>query len=131
MNYFLSYIWAIVWGLIICVLLLLPSNNFGGMPRFQGIDKLVHLGVFFVQAMLLYWEATLKSKRRVGKWITVLKVVVTTGIFACLTEMGQMYLTKTRSADPWDVFADMLGVGMATFAFILLYKREKGVRRRI
>lgn len=125
MNYLLSYIWAILWALIICVLLLMPSNNFGGVPRFEGIDKLVHLGVFFVQAILLYWEATLKSKRLVRKWVTVFKVVITTGVFACLTEVAQMYLTNTRSADPWDVFADLLGVGMATFAYVLLYKGEK------
>lgn len=86
---------------------------------------MVHLGIFFVQAILLYWEAAMKSKRKANKWITIAKVLVTTAVFACLTEVAQMYLTNTRSADPWDVFADITGVGMATFAFILLYKREK------
>lgn len=125
MNYLISYIWAILWGGIILVLLLLPSQNFSGIPVFTGIDKMVHLGIFFVQAMLLYWEATIKSKRRANKWTTILKVLLTTAVFAILTELAQMYLTNTRSGDPWDVFADIVGVGMATFAFILLYKREK------
>lgn len=125
MKYLISYIWAILWGAIICILLLLPSNNFKGVPVFEGIDKMVHLGIFFVQAILLYWEAAMKSKRKANKWITIAKVLVTTAVFACLTEVAQMYLTNTRSADPWDVFADITGVGMATFAFILLYKREK------
>lgn len=125
MKYLISYIWAILWGGIICLLLLLPSKNFSGVPVFEGIDKMVHLGIFFVQATLLYWEASMKSKRRANKWLTVLKVLFTTAIFAVLTELAQMYLTNTRSADPWDVFADIVGVGMATFAFILIYKREK------
>lgn len=125
MKYLISYIWAILWGGIICLLLLLPSKSFGGVPVFEGIDKMVHLGIFFVQATLLYWEASMKSKRRANKWLTVLKVLFTTAIFAVLTELAQMYLTNTRSADPWDVFADIVGVGMATFAFILIYKREK------
>lgn len=127
MNYFISYIWAIIWAAIICVLLLLPSNNFENVPVpiFQGIDKIVHMGIFFVQATLLYWEAAIKSKRTAHKWVTVLKVIIFTGIFACLTELAQMYLTSTRSGDAWDIAADVIGVGMATFAFILLYKREK------
>lgn len=125
MNYLISYIWAILWGMIICILLLLPSNNYNGIPSFYGIDKVVHLGIFFVEAILLYLGTILKSKRTVNKWIAITKVFIVTAIFAVLTELGQMYLTSTRSADPWDVFADIIGVGMATFAFILFYKREK------
>lgn len=125
MNYLISYIWAILWGAIICVLLLLPSNNFNGIPVFPGIDKMVHLGIFFVQATLLYWGAVIKSKRAGNKWIIILKVILTTAVFAVLTELAQMYLTKTRSGDPWDVFADIVGVGMATFGFILFYQRKK------
>lgn len=123
MNYLISYIWAILWGAIICLLLLLPSNSYSGIPMFPGIDKMVHLGIFFVQASLLYWEASIKSKRRGNKWIIILKVLTTTAVFAILTEFAQMYLTNTRSADPWDVFADIVGVGMATFSFMLIYKR--------
>lgn len=125
MNYLISYIWAILWGAIICVLLLLPSNNFNGIPVFPGIDKMVHLGIFFVQATLLYWGAVIKSKRAGNKWIIILKVILTTAVFAVLTELAQMYLTQTRSGDPWDVFADIVGVGMATFGFILFYQRKK------
>nr|WP_262914405.1 VanZ family protein [Sphingobacterium rhinopitheci] len=86
---------------------------------------MVHLGIFFVQATLLYWEASMKSNRTANKWIIILKVIPTTAVFAVMTELAQMYLTNTRSADPWDVFADIVGVGMATFSFILIYKRVK------
>ncbi|MCI0921839.1 VanZ family protein [Sphingobacterium rhinopitheci] len=125
MNYFINYIWAILWGAIICLFLLLPSNSYNSIPMFPGIDKMVHLGIFFVQATLLYWEASMKSNRTANKWIIILKVIPTTAVFAVMTELAQMYLTNTRSADPWDVFADIVGVGMATFSFILIYKRVK------
>jgi len=126
-NYIINYIWAILWGAIICILLLLPSNNFNNVPipLFEGIDKIVHLGIFFVQATLLYWEAAIKSKRTANKWLTVLKVIIITGIFACLTELAQNYFTTSRTGDAWDIAADIIGVGMATFAFVLLYKQEK------
>jgi VanZ family protein len=124
-NYFINYSLAILWGAIICILLLLPSNDFQGVPMFEGMDKMVHLGIFFVEAMLLYFGSILRHKRKANKWYIIAKVIVATAIFAVLTELGQMYLTTTRSGDAWDVFADIVGVGMATFAFILFYKREK------
>lgn len=92
---------------------------------FYGIDKVVHVGIFFVEAILLFLGTLIKSKHRVNKWLAILKVFIATAIFAALTELGQMYLTNTRSGDPWDVFADIVGVGMATFAFIVIYKRDK------
>lgn len=88
------------------------------------MDKMVHLGVFFVEAILIYFGAINRKKRKPNKWITVVKVLIVTAIFAVLTELAQMYFTNTRSADPWDVLADVAGVGMATFAFILLYKNK-------
>ena len=125
MKYLLSYIWAILWGAVILALLLMPSGNFSGAPRFEGIDKMVHCGIFFVQASLLYWESAIKSKRRANKWLVILKVLIVTCLYAVGTEYAQMYLTNTRSGDPWDAFADTVGIGMATFSFILLYKQEK------
>lgn len=125
MKYFISYIWAIIWGGLILVLLLMPPSNFSDIPVFPGIDKMVHCGIFFVQATLLYWENIAKSKRTANKWLTTLKVLVITSIYAALTELAQMYLTNTRTADLWDIFADIVGVGMATFAFLLIYKPIK------
>ena len=127
MNFIINYIWAILWAGIICLLLLLPSKNFNNVsiPIFDGIDKMVHLGIFFVEAILLYYASARMSKFRANPWLVVLKVIFITAIFAVLTELGQLYLTKTRSADPWDVLADIVGVGMATFAFLLIYKRQK------
>ena len=103
----------------------MPSGNFSGAPKFEGIDKMVHCGIFFVQAILLYWQSSIKSKRTANKWLIILKVLVVTSLYAVATEFAQMYLTNTRSGDPWDVFADIVGIGMATFSFILLYKQQK------
>lgn len=125
MRYFKSYIWAILWATLICVLLLLPSNDFEGIPVFEGIDKIVHLGIFFVQASLLYLGAMVQSNQTVNKWLSVLSVISITAVFAVLTELAQFYFTDSRSADPWDIFADMVGSGMAAFGFLLFYRRKK------
>lgn len=127
MKSYIGYIWAILWATVICILLLLPSNDFEGVPVFEGMDKMVHLGIFFVQATLIYWGAISKSNRRVNKWLCVLVVLSITAVFACLTELAQMYFTSSRSADPWDVFADIVGSGMASFAFLLFYRKENRI----
>lgn len=122
-----NYIWAIVWAIVILALLLLPSKNFQveEVTFFEGFDKMVHCGIFFVLAILLYWESILKSKRTVNKWVSIAKVICSTIIFALVTEAAQKYLSPSRSADSWDIFADVAGVAMATLAFLFLYKREK------
>lgn len=129
MKYFFSYIWAIVWGVIMLILLLLPPNELPDLHKFEifpGVDKVVHIGIFYILATLLYWESAMKSKWRGNKWITVAKVVVSTIIFAFLTEEAQRYVSS-RTADMFDIYADCIGIGMATFSFLILYRQEKEV----
>ena len=127
MKYFLSYVWAIVWAIIMLILLLLPPNELPDIKKFElfpGIDKVVHMGIFFVLTILLYWEAAMKSGWKRNKWKTIAKVVVTTVIFAFFTEEAQRHVSS-RTADLYDIYADCIGIGMATFAFILIYKIPK------
>jgi len=128
MKYFFSYIWAIVWAIIMLVLMFIPSEDLPETNQyalFYGFDKVVHMGIFFVLTVLLYWESGLKSSWKAKKIITILKVMVSTIAFAILTEVGQQYLTTSRSGDKWDLFADIVGICMGTFSYILLYRREK------
>ena len=127
MKYFFNYIWAIVWALLMLILLLMPAKDFpdlGQFNYFEGIDKVIHIGIFFVLATLLYWEAAMKSQWKGNKWITIAKVVVSTVIFAFFTEEAQKHVSS-RTADMFDIYADCIGIGMATFAFILLHKTRK------
>lgn len=126
MTYLKNYIWAIIWAIVMLTLLLLPSKNFEieRVTFYEGFDKMVHCGIFFILAILLYWEAILKSKRKINKWNSIAKVVTSTIIFAFATEAAQQYLSPTRTADFWDIFADVTGIGMATFAFLFLYNKN-------
>lgn len=127
MKYLKNYIWAIIWAAVILVLLLLPSKDFDveGVSFYAGFDKMVHCGIFFVLGILLYWESIEKSNRTVNKWSSIAKVVACSVIFAIATEAAQQYLSPSRTADIWDIFADVIGIGMATFAFLFLYKRDR------
>ena len=111
------------------ILLLLPPNELPDVRKFEffpGIDKVVHIGIFYILAILLYWESAMKSKWKGNKWVTVAKVVVCTVIFAFLTEEAQRHVSS-RTADMFDIYADCIGIGMATFSFLILYRKEKEV----
>lgn len=106
-------------------LMLAPSDNLDRAPSFPGIDKLAHTGTFFVLTILLYWEYTVKHRHLVKKWVVLTKVGSSTIIFAGITELAQLYLSPSRTADFWDIFADVMGIGMASFAFLLLSRKSR------
>ena len=129
MKYFFSYIWAIIWAMIMLGLLLMPSNDLPDLNKFNyfpGIDKVVHIGIFFILAILLYWESAMKSQWKGNPWVMTAKVVISTVIFAFLTEEAQRHVSS-RTADMFDIYADCIGIGMATFAFLLIYRKPKEV----
>lgn len=115
------YIWAVLWAMIVVVLCSLPSAATDNVPKFPGIDKLVHSGFFFVFTVLLYYGAI----RRVGtfrpSWRISIRVVIFSCVFALFTEYLQWKIFTYRSAEVWDLFADAVGTGMGVFAYLLLH----------
>lgn len=115
------YIWSLLWSVIILVLCSLPSETTADVPKFPGIDKLVHTGFFFVLAVLLYYgEIRKRGTSRPSLRISV-KVVLFSVLFALLIEYLQWQIFTYRSAEAWDLFADVVGTGMGVFAYLLLH----------
>src|SRR5690606_3907531 len=123
MEYPQQYIGSLLWGIVMLILLLMPSGSMDQAPSFPGFDKLAHTGTFFVLTTLLYREYIIKHQYSIKKWIAVVKVMVCTVIFAGMTELAQRYLSPSRTADLWDIFADVLGIALASFSFIFLFKK--------
>jgi len=124
MNWIINYAWAILWAIIMMILLLLPANEFPAGNYFPGFDKLVHTGSFYLLTTLVLFGRVVDTKRRATKIKTFLIALFVGSFFAFLTEGAQMYLTQTRQADWWDIFADYVGIGMALFSYLLLYNRK-------
>ncbi len=124
MNWIINYAWAILWAIIMMILLLLPANDFPAGNYFPGFDKLVHTGSFYLLTTLVLFGRVVDTKRRATKIKTFLIALFVGSFFAFLTEGAQMYLTQTRQADWWDIFADYVGIGMALFSYLLLYNRK-------
>jgi len=115
------YIWSLVWSAFILVLCSVPSESTDSIPKFPGIDKLVHAGFFFVLAVLLYYGAIRKHGTSQPSWRITARVVVFSLIFALFTEFVQWKVFTYRSAEAWDLFADAVGTGMGVFAYLLLH----------
>lgn len=118
------YIWAFLWAVIVLVLISMPGENTPDVPRFEGIDKLVHTGFFFVFTILLFHGTIKRSRTTRPSWESMLKVVFVSFFFAALTEYIQLEIFTHRSADLWDLFADAVGTGMGVFAYLIFHHKQ-------
>jgi len=97
-------LWLLLWGLLIAGVIvgsLLPADELPVL-RFAGFDKLEHAfgyGVLSAYAVMLF------ARRKTQAWAAVGLVVLGIAI-----EIAQAGWTSSRSGDPGDVLADLLGV---------------------
>ncbi|HXI00314.1 MAG TPA: VanZ family protein [Sphingobacteriaceae bacterium] len=113
---------AIGWALIVVILCDLPLEQTQGLPLFEGFDKLVHTGFFFVLTVFLFFGKIRQQRSYNFRIITVIKILLITSILGGAIELLQWKVFTYRSADWWDLFADMTGVGMGIFSYIFLHR---------
>ncbi|MFZ4262856.1 VanZ family protein [Sphingobacterium sp. HJSM2_6] len=124
MNWIINYAWAMLWAIAMLVLLLIPPSDLPSGNFFEGFDKLVHTGCFYLLTTLILFGRVIDTKRRATKAKTFFVALIISSVFAFLTEAAQMYFTNDRQGDWWDIFADYVGIGMALFSYLLLYNRR-------
>ena len=113
---------AILWAIIVLILCDLPPSSFKEAPVFEGLDKLVHTGFFFVLTVLLFFGKIRQQHSYSYRIMTIAKIIIFTCLFGAVIELLQWKVFTYRSADWWDLFADMTGVGMGVFSYILLHR---------
>lgn len=115
---------TLVWAVIIMVLCNMPIKNVTkAVHFFEGFDKVVHLGLFFVLTVSLFNGRSRELKTYNYKILTLFKIVVLTFLMGGLIELLQWKFFIYRSGEWWDLFADMTGVGMAMFSYIATHKK--------
>lgn len=120
------YIWTFLWALVVLILCLLPPSDLNSLPTlFEGADKLVHAGFFFIFSVLLFHASIQAHRKPLPKWLISIIVIAISLAFALFTEFLQWKVFVYRSAEIWDLFANCCGIGMGTFAFLLLYRSPK------
>jgi VanZ family protein len=97
-------LWLALWGLLVAGVIvgsLLPGDELPA-PPFAGFDKLEHA---FGYGVLSAYGVMLFARRRTQAWAAVGLVVLGMAI-----EIAQARWTSSRSGDPTDVLADLVGV---------------------
>jgi len=116
-------IWAIVWTVVILVLcnMKMPDTHGSGI-FFEGFDKMVHLGFFYVLTILLFFGKIRHQHNYSFRSLTIFKIIVITAALGGAIELLQWKIFTYRSAEWWDFGCDMVGVFMGVFSYVLLHK---------
>jgi VanZ family protein len=104
----------LAWVAVIVFFSLIPADELPETPliNIPYFDKLVHLGMYFFLAILLV--NPLKTVKFPAFFFTVIFSVLLGGGL----ELLQLYCTKNRTGDWYDLLADVLG----TVAGLLIYR---------
>jgi VanZ family protein len=110
---------SVGWALLVLAATGLPADRIpaSGLLRVQHMDKLVHLGLFMVFALLLgYGLAKQKAGsfgRRHGLWI-----VLASGLaYGALTELLQHFFLPGRQGSPLDFYSNGIGTVFGLLLF--------------
>jgi VanZ family protein len=113
---------AVIWAILVLILCDIPISGTKGIPVFEGFDKLVHTGFFFVLTVLLFFGKIRQQLSYNYRITTILKILFITAFLGGGIELLQWKVFTYRSAEWWDFFCDMVGVGMGIFSYILLHR---------
>ena len=87
---------------------LLLYLSFANTDMFPYADKVIHFLMYFGVALALYIDFIWLKR----KGATILSMAITS-LLAAMTELGQLYLTDTRSGDIFDFLCNIAGGVMA------------------
>ncbi len=106
--------------IIVFIVSLAPPSNFESIPTFQGLDKLVHLCMYFVLSLMLtfdYKKVLLKHTIRLSLLIVCVIFPILLGI---AIEFIQEYAFPPRTGSLGDVASNSVGV---ILAWIVMHKK--------
>ncbi|WP_316742847.1 VanZ family protein [Pedobacter antarcticus] len=115
--------WALAWTVFILILCTMKMPESAGSGFFfQGFDKLVHLGFFYVLTILLFYGKISNQHNYSFRSLTIFKIIVLTFIVGASVEVIQYFFFPYRSAEWWDLGCDMIGVFMGVFSYVVLHR---------
>lgn len=120
----LKYYWpAILWALFILIICSIKLGEVSTSPLFfAGFDKLVHCGLLFVLTVFMASGYVRRQTPRRLPHNTLLLITVIAIAFGGLIELIQHYFFTWRSGEWDDLFADTIGILMATFSIFITAK---------
>jgi VanZ like family len=107
-------LWRLAFGLALAMQLIVVYAPFGpGGPEISGLDKVVHMFIFFAPAL-----AALMVGIR-ARW--ALGILL---LHAPISELIQAFGLPQRDGDVFDVIADLAGVALGGLAYMVWKRRQ-------
>ena len=114
---------AIFWTGLILYLCLKNANEIKQI-EIPNFDKIIHFFFHFVFTTL--WFLYLKKKFNSSNNINLLVItLIISLVFGIAIELMQQYFTATRTADVFDVLANLFGAFLAVMSIILLNRYNR------
>lgn len=108
-------IMAIYMGLI-ATLSLLPLRDLPDVPMFPGEDKLIHMSMYFVMALVLLWGFKYKTFNR---WYIYGFIV----LWGFTMELVQLLMHAGRHFSMFDMLANIIGATLGVILFRYLDRK--------
>lgn len=118
---------AVAWAILILILTGVPGSYFPEVQTFWdwlAPDKVVHLGIFGVQAYLIMWGFKPQYFSKKQRYLFIGGATVITILYGMLTEVLQNYVFFGRDGNWFDFLADALGAFFGLLAYYLLNIRN-------
>lgn len=111
-----SYKLTVIVTLLILYGILMPGDSVPSVP-IPGLDKVVHMGMFFVFTAIFSFEHLVCTHTLPSP----LRTLGISSLFAVSTELMQGILTTSRACDPKDLLADLFGIFIALIFWYIVY----------
>ena len=113
---------VLIWVVIMLVVFLAPSNSLPEGPELPYLDKIAHVFLFAVFAVLLL----LARMQHIEKSLLVLgySVLIIAFILGALIEFSQSLMDIGREGSLLDLLADLVGSLLGYFFVIILKKKR-------
>jgi VanZ family protein len=118
---------ALAWAVVILVLSGIPGDYIPHVLNFSDWlkpDKLVHLAVFAILAVLLMRGISAGGLRFGAQKFAGLIVLSVGTVFGGITELLQYYLFIGRSGNVFDLMADIAGLMAGIAVYLIFFKRQ-------
>ncbi len=105
-------LWAVVWGLFIIILHILPGSVFPKIPTLFDLlepDKIVHIGMFSVLVFLLLPVFNNEGIPALLRKYPVLFAFIIALSLGAILELTQNYFILNRTGSVYDWIADLAG----------------------
>ena len=121
--FFKYNVWGIIWILIILIACSTPGDKLPEGP-FLNFDKLIHFFFYGMLQLLVLRGLLLQHQFKFLRKNYLLVSFIFSSFYGILIEILQGYVFRNRSLDTHDMIANVIGVLLATIAWILLFRKK-------